>query len=379
MKKNNFFKSKCLLMLCAWCALGMVLNGQNVMAKKRTGSEQTREYTEEQTEEVQEENVQLEKSESNEQIEYIIPDSVSRYLSRDEISGMPLQILNYAKNEIYAREGRIFQSQELRSYFENTSWYQGTIQPDDFKDSERLNEYELSNTKLLSELEHEIAADGYQVDQPGYSADPVYAFIAEQNGQGSQVNENAEDVKQNAKPESGKSEEEEAYTQYAASGSFVEDYEGMYDLRSAVKDLDGDGVRELIIKGKIDDEVNTKYKYIFYRYKDKNVYRIGSLENWQNGGDGEIYTTQKAGTVVVFWRIADRKTYKVYEIGDSVEEMLDVYRQDTTNNDTEGKRIWIYGTSDGDGNELNVPVSSEQEWSQFEDELKEITFYSLEG
>lgn len=378
MRKHILFRNKGIPMIYVLCVSSIFLSGQDVMAKKRT-SEQIQKNMEEKTEEVQGGNVQMENPEGQKQTEYIIPDSVNRYLTRDEISGMPLQILNYAKNEIYAREGRIFQSQELRSYFENTSWYQGTIQPDDFKDSERLNEYELSNTKLLSEVEHEISADGYQVDQPGYSADPVYAFIAEQNGQSSQVNENTEDTNQNTKSESGKSEEEEAYTQYAAAGSFVEDYEGMYDLRSAVKDLDGDGVRELIIKGKIDDEANTKYKYIFYRYKDKNVYRIGSLENWQNGGDGEIYTTQKTGTIVVFWRIADRKTYKVYTVGESVEKTLDIYRQDTTNNDTEGNRIWIYGTQDADGNELNVPVSSEQEWSQFEGELKEITFYSLEG
>ena len=48
---------------------------------------------------------------------YIIPDSDSRYLTESELTDMSLQVLNYAKNEIYAREGRIFRSAELQTYF----------------------------------------------------------------------------------------------------------------------------------------------------------------------------------------------------------------------------------------------------------------------
>ena len=41
-------------------------------------------------------------------------------------------------------------------------------------------------------MEHEISADGYQVDQPGYSADPVYEFISKHNGQNQDSGENEE-------------------------------------------------------------------------------------------------------------------------------------------------------------------------------------------
>ena len=50
--------------------------------------------------------------------EYIIPDSNSRYLTESDISGLSLQQLNYAKNEIYARRGRKFDSVELQEYLE---------------------------------------------------------------------------------------------------------------------------------------------------------------------------------------------------------------------------------------------------------------------
>ena len=59
--------------------------------------------------------------------EYIIPDSNSRYLTESDISGLSLQQLNYAKNEIYARRGRKFDSVELQEYFGSKSWYRGCL------------------------------------------------------------------------------------------------------------------------------------------------------------------------------------------------------------------------------------------------------------
>ena len=54
--------------------------------------------------------------------EFIIPDVDIEYLSSADIQDMPLQVVCYAKNEIYARHGRMFQSQELTNYFEEQLW-----------------------------------------------------------------------------------------------------------------------------------------------------------------------------------------------------------------------------------------------------------------
>lgn len=107
---------------------------------------------------------------------YIISDSDKRYLSLDELSDMPLQVVNYAKNEIYARRGRIFQSMELQEYFDSQSWYSAAIAPEDFGE-ERLNDYERTNAQLLSSLEHQISETGYQLDQPGYTFEAVYDYL----------------------------------------------------------------------------------------------------------------------------------------------------------------------------------------------------------
>ena len=106
--------------------------------------------------------------------EYIIPDSGSRYLTEEDVENLTLQQINYAKNEIYARKGRKFVSQELQDYFTSKSWYQGIYEGSAFDAdlSSHMNEYEISNGEFLSTVEHQMASGGYQLDQPGYD---IYA------------------------------------------------------------------------------------------------------------------------------------------------------------------------------------------------------------
>ena len=94
--------------------------------------------------------------------EYIIPDSNSRYLTESDISGLSLQQLNYAKNEIYARRGRKFDSVELQEYFGSKSWYRGTIEPSQFT-NDMLNDYEIKNADLLSARDFAIDSGGYKL------------------------------------------------------------------------------------------------------------------------------------------------------------------------------------------------------------------------
>ena len=94
--------------------------------------------------------------------DYILPESNSRYLTDADVSGLTLQQLNYAKNEIYARHGRKFDSNELRTYFESKSWYRGTVDPEDFSVS-CFNQYENANAAFLNQKENERGV--YQLDK----------------------------------------------------------------------------------------------------------------------------------------------------------------------------------------------------------------------
>lgn len=77
---------------------------------------------------------------------YILPDSASRKLKKSDLAGMTAQQLSYAKNEIYARHGRVYKSSELQDYFNEKDWYE---ENDDFKD-EDLSKKEAENTKFIA-------------------------------------------------------------------------------------------------------------------------------------------------------------------------------------------------------------------------------------
>ena len=108
---------------------------------------------------------------------YILPDSDSRTYTADEVSDMPAQVLCYAKNEIYARHGRKFVSKELTEYFQQQSWYEGTIAASAFSENV-FNEHEMKNVTLLTNLEKALVPEGYALDQKGYSFDPVYEYVS---------------------------------------------------------------------------------------------------------------------------------------------------------------------------------------------------------
>lgn len=88
--------------------------------------------------------------------EYFFPDSDSRYLTDEELSRYSSEDLELAKNEIYARHGRRFVTQRMAGYFNEKTWYQGTVDPEAFDamDPESVfNEYELANISKLAEGE----------------------------------------------------------------------------------------------------------------------------------------------------------------------------------------------------------------------------------
>ncbi len=108
---------------------------------------------------------------------YIFYDSDERYLTQDEAAMLSLQELCYARNEIYARHGRLFYSSELQNYFDQKNWYYGFVPPEQFSE-DVLNEIEYSNAALLEEAEYSRADGGYALDQPGYSFSEIGSYRA---------------------------------------------------------------------------------------------------------------------------------------------------------------------------------------------------------
>ena len=83
---------------------------------------------------------------------YVLPDSSTRVYSSSELSRLDNYTLFLARNEMSARYGRKFVSEELQRYFGGKTWYKGTIEPGDFNDN-WLNDTERANAQAMLEIE----------------------------------------------------------------------------------------------------------------------------------------------------------------------------------------------------------------------------------
>lgn len=84
--------------------------------------------------------------------DYIIYDSDRRYVTSADLDRLTKEQLRLARNEIYARRGRLFKDTYLQDYFNARSWYHGSIAPEAFSES-CFNDYERANAYFIADYE----------------------------------------------------------------------------------------------------------------------------------------------------------------------------------------------------------------------------------
>lgn len=87
---------------------------------------------------------------------YILPTD-TQYITKSDLYGLPKEEVVLARNEIYARYGYSFQSENIRSYFESQSWYYAdpSVNSSTFSES-MLNDYERTNLETILSYEREM-------------------------------------------------------------------------------------------------------------------------------------------------------------------------------------------------------------------------------
>lgn len=80
---------------------------------------------------------------------YLMPDSAERYLEASDIDSYSHDEIQLIINEIYARHGREFQSQDNIDYFSAQDWYEPVSGKSDEEIVSEFNEYEKANVELL--------------------------------------------------------------------------------------------------------------------------------------------------------------------------------------------------------------------------------------
>ncbi len=85
--------------------------------------------------------------------DYILPASDRRLLTEADLGALSKDELRLARNEMYARCGRIFADEELRSYFESKDWYSGYIEGEDFDELKDFSDLEYDNMEIITKYE----------------------------------------------------------------------------------------------------------------------------------------------------------------------------------------------------------------------------------
>ncbi len=85
--------------------------------------------------------------------DYILPYSGTRLITDSDIKGMSKYDLALARNEIYARHGRKFQTAEYSAYFSGKAWYSINPNYNYSDDNSNLNEIEIKNVDFILSAE----------------------------------------------------------------------------------------------------------------------------------------------------------------------------------------------------------------------------------
>ena len=153
--------------------------------------------------------------------------------------------------------------------------------------------------------------------------------------------------------ELGDSEEEQAYRKFLENGENFSDVEDLGTVMYAAYDINNDKTKELIVRGMDSDNA---YRYLFYRYEDGEVKSDGSMTNWQNGGEGEMYYIPDKNVFVVYMRLADHKEYKIYQLKDTVSE---IKLDNTDNYILDGQRLFLLsGTPENPNKEFKTEIEN---------------------
>jgi hypothetical protein len=80
---------------------------------------------------------------------YKYPEASSRYLTSQDLAGKSVWDLKVMRNEIFARYGYRFKSEDMREYFNQQEWYK----PEYNDVTSRLTEIEIANIKMIKQYE----------------------------------------------------------------------------------------------------------------------------------------------------------------------------------------------------------------------------------
>lgn len=115
-----------------------------------------------------------ESSPNKKTVDGIYPQASQRILNSSDISGLDADDLKIMRNEIFARHGYIFETSDMKAYFERQTWYQGRFQNIESK----LTPIEKNNIQLIKNQENLLNPSGDPNNQTTIESSYSQTFVS---------------------------------------------------------------------------------------------------------------------------------------------------------------------------------------------------------
>ncbi len=211
--------------------------------------------------------------------DYIFPKSNTAYLTGEDLLEADASTLRLARNEIFARHGRKFDTSDLQDYFSQKNWYHAEIDPAAF-DENVFNDFEKKNLDLIRTAEDQLKSK--EITNSGVNLEPDREYKLDLDGDGV-----CETVSWTAV-----TSQDWAYTQMELSVNgqkqtcIPDDLYGYIKL-SALDLEKEDGEIELHLN--VTEDSDALGSFSFYRYQNGQLEQIADLSGKILNGHGSLF------------------------------------------------------------------------------------------
>lgn len=232
---------------------------------------------------------------------YVLPISNRRKVTIEDLKELSTDELALARNEIYARHGKVFQTEEIQSFFNQKSWYKRNLS---FQDAS-INAIEKENAAFIRKIENEEASRRFLNIHSNLVDDIAYVLF-DMDGDG---------IKEKIEISVPRDNQILFQIGTASLKVNVDDWPlaaGPPVFLDFIKLRDDDKFKDILFTYGSGNDYGT---HVIIRYQNNRLYEIGSISSWDMrsenlrlNGKGEIRFQEED------FSVGNYKTTSVYQL-----------------------------------------------------------------
>ncbi|WP_052045086.1 YARHG domain-containing protein [Caloranaerobacter azorensis] len=302
--------------------------------------------------------------------DFIFPNSHIEKLTEKQLLGLSNKLLEYARNEIFARKGHIFKKEKYRNYFAKKSWYKPTTTVE-FSSLNSIEKYNVNFIKFFEDRYRKTHEkhENYKTNYDVYPCNKEINIDINGDGKTERILFELENM---------------SNYKLHINNLVIEGELGNYSNNFAIVDIDkNDNFKEIIIS---DYGPSNDYVSYFYCYDGQNIIKMGQTEGLFEYGikiDGMGKLSARTRSKILQTWFFD-KYYTLSKEHKLIEVPQDIY---ITNYDVFIKRpiklLKNRGNSDdyfilNEGRKVTIVGTDDKEWCLVETKTGERGWFAVD-